>query len=93
MKYLDESLILAHRYESTPKSKYLGGYGAKIPTCLELRIKCTRGPHKARWYRVYVAQFSNLGTAYILSHGETIYIHSGLGERLKLKEQAHGIQP
>ena len=40
------------------------GYGGKIPT--EYKIKLHGDP---RWYRVYCAIYSNIGTLYILKGG------------------------
>jgi len=43
------------------------GYGGKIPTSRMIR-------HEGRWKRVYVAQYSNSGTAYILKGKDWITV-------------------
>ena len=48
---------------SAPRHNSATGYGAKIPTQY-------RALHNGRFYRVYVHQFSNAGTDYILVNGE-----------------------
>lgn len=52
--YLD----LPAKVTVTPRCYSATGYGARIPTQYMVRFG-------ARWRRVYVAQFSNAGTAYI----------------------------
>lgn len=52
--YLD----LPAKVTETPRYYSATGYGARIPTRYMVRFG-------ARWRRVYVAQFSNAGTAYI----------------------------
>ena len=43
------------------------GYGGKIPT--QYKVK-----YNGRYYRVYCAIFSNIGTLYIISKGEKITV-------------------
>jgi len=45
------------------------GYGAKIPTEYKIYFE-------GRWRRVYVAQYSNNGRAYIVYNGSTITVDS-----------------
>ncbi len=51
----------------SPKFRSVSGYGMKIPTDKKLR-------HEGRLYRVYVAQFSNAGSAYIIKRGKRYLI-------------------
>ena len=46
------------------------GYGGKIPTPYMLTDTTTR----RRTYRVYVMQYSNAGTAYIIRNGKQIIV-------------------
>jgi len=43
------------------------GYGSKIPTVYMVGFN-------GRWYRVYVAIFSNAGTSYVLIDGEKVVV-------------------
>jgi hypothetical protein len=62
--YLDPAIVTAVRRDETmPRNPYRSGYGPKIPTSVKLKI----GRH---WYRVYVMQWSNMGTPYVTVHGE-----------------------
>lgn len=54
------------------------GYGRKIPTQYMVRLK---GDH--RWRRVYVACFSNAGTAYIVTKAEPFLCISRAEYRIK----------
>lgn len=70
--------ILIHREKLQVKEKLLWwqergltytatGYGKKIPTAYMVRFN-------NRWYRVYCAIFSNIGSLYIVSAGEKITV-------------------
>jgi len=51
----------------TPPNPYASGYGSKIPTRYWLY-------YQNRWRRVYVMQYANSGTAYILVKGEQLVL-------------------
>ena len=51
-----------------PANPYRSGYGAKIPTRHKVRV------FDQRYRRVYVCQFSNAGTAYIIHKGEAFAV-------------------
>ena len=52
------------RETDTPHSgRTVSGYGSKLPTPYMIRIG-------SRWYRVYVACYSNAGSAYVTVAGE-----------------------
>jgi hypothetical protein len=57
----------AVRETELPPNPYASGYGAKIPTRYMLK---TRG----RWRRVYCAQFSNAGTAWVTVDRERVTV-------------------
>jgi hypothetical protein len=56
--YTGEWLTLEAKKTDAPRFWSASGYGAKIPTCTMVR-------YNGKWRRVYVACFSNAGTAYI----------------------------
>lgn len=53
----------AIRETETPRNPYVSGYGKKIHTRFMVRTI------DQKWRRVYVACFSNVGTAYVM-HGK-----------------------
>lgn len=69
--YLDPQQVEAKRQTRTPANRSRSGYGSKLPTSWMLRLK---GNH--RWHRVYVIQYSNAGSAYILSKGKMLFLGS-----------------
>lgn len=62
--YLDVKTVIGKRETEAPANRSKTGYGPKIPTSWELQLT------DKRWRRVYVAQYSNSGTAYIIVDGE-----------------------
>lgn len=48
-------------------SQTASGYGAKLTSSYKV-------PYNGRLYRVYMAQYSNAGTAYIIVKGEKIVV-------------------
>lgn len=70
VRYLDESDIVAKRQTEAPPNRSRTGYGGKIPTSWELKLSDNR------WHRVYVMQYSNAGTAYVVFNGERTLLGS-----------------
>lgn len=69
IKYLDSLEIQdANRDEVAPTyGRDVSGYGRKIPTCLRLKVL-------NRWRRVYVTQYSNAGTAWVVVGGKHLVL-------------------
>jgi hypothetical protein len=44
------------------------GYGTKLTTSLQAE-------YCGRWYRVYCTCYSNVGSCYIISKGQRLYLH------------------
>ena len=65
--YLDSTQVDGVRTTLEPRFYSASGYGKKIPTRWQLKID-------GRWYRVYVIQFSNAGSAYVIIQGEARYL-------------------
>jgi len=77
IKYTDPTLVSEYRRTSVPRGGQTAtGYGSKIPTAYMLR-------YAGRWYRVYVMQYSNSGTAYILVKGEQLILDIDTEHRLE----------
>ena len=60
------------RSEAPIYNRSLSGYGAKLPTCYNVLV--SMHGKKARFYRVYCAIFSNIGTCYICSKKENYIV-------------------
>lgn len=52
------------------------GYGAKIPTRFRIR-------YLGRWRRVYMMQYANSGSAYVVVNGQDVFLDSGTEHRLE----------
>ncbi len=68
--YLDPSHVIAQRESKPPLNYSRSGYGGKIGTRWELQLR------DRKWRRVYVMQWSNSGTAYILVKGQRVLLGS-----------------
>lgn len=73
-----DRIIAAQREPFSAANPYALGYGRKIPT--DRMVKLDDG--RAR--RVYVMQFSNAGSAYVLDHGKELFIGPEAEERMDL---------
>ena len=67
--YLDENDIQSFRQdvEYPTYGQNVDGYGMKIPTPRWLKVK-------NRWRRVYVTQYSNCGTAWIVVNKQQLIV-------------------
>jgi len=68
--YLDDKRVTAKRATTPPIHRSASGYGSKIPTQWLLQID------GKRWHRVYVVQWSNAGSCYVLVGGERLFLGS-----------------
>lgn len=59
-----------------PLNRSVTGYGPKVPTRYMVRIG-------TRWHRVYMAQYGNSGSAYVVLEGSDHYLSSGVSEILE----------
>lgn len=63
LTHTDRSLVKAVKVEATPNyGQPVSGYGAKIPTRYMVH-------YAGRWHRVYMMQYGNSGSPYILKGG------------------------
>ncbi len=67
-KYLDPKDVIAKRESKPPPYRSATGYGSKIPSWYELQLK------DKRWRRVYIIQYSNSGTPFIMKGGELLLL-------------------
>ena len=68
MEYTDPRKMAGARRTPAPASgQTRSGYGGKIPTSVMIN-------YDGRWHRVYVMQYSNAGTAYIIQGGQNLIL-------------------
>jgi hypothetical protein len=74
LKHLQAGDVIDAKMTDTPLSgQAIQGYGPKIPTGYMLR---TRGP-APKWRRVYVVNYGNAGSAYVVWNGANHYLSPG----------------
>lgn len=66
-----------------PRNPYRTGYGRKIPTRYWVRYENGRFDARALWHRVYMMQYGNAGSAYILVRGKKMFLDSETESRLE----------
>jgi len=66
--YLDPARVTDKRQGPPPINRSRTGYGGKIPSSWELQLD------GRRWHRVYVMQWSNMGTPYVLVKGQQLLL-------------------
>jgi hypothetical protein len=74
--WLDDDLITDARITDTPRCPTVTGYGRKIPTCFMLR-------YGQRWHRVYMMQYGNAGTPYIIKGGVDLVFPTATDHRVE----------
>ena len=69
LAYLDENDVQDTRVDfiAPTYGRNVDGYGRKIPTGQWLKVK-------NRWRRIYVTQYSNAGTAWIIVDGNRLIV-------------------
>lgn len=67
MKHTLDALTTEGRITEAPVSRSATGYGPKIPTRYQLR-------YAGRWHRVYMMQYGNSGTPFIVKGGEDLIL-------------------
>lgn len=58
--WLDDALVTEAKLTEAPLNRSHSGYGGKIPTRFMVK-------YNHRWHRVYMMQYGNAGTPYIVS--------------------------
>lgn len=81
--YLNESQVADVRRGEAPRHYSASGYGNKIPTQWEIKIG-------SRWHRVYVIQWSNAGSAYVIVGGKRLFLGSFDPAYYEEKRGKHG---
>lgn len=75
LNHLTGDMVAEVRETETPRHNNVSGYGPKIPTRYMVRIG-------NRWYRVYVVNYGNAGSAYVVYKGVRHYLSSDVEHML-----------
>lgn len=68
-----------------PTNPYRSGYGKKIPTRYMIKYESGKKYESNHWRRVYVMQYANSGSAYILIRRKIVFLDSKTESRLESK--------
>ena len=68
---------------SAPPNPYRTGYGRKIPTRWMIKYESGKRYENNHWRRVYVMQYGNAGSAYILIRNKPMFLDSDTEYRLE----------
>jgi hypothetical protein len=79
----DPALVTAVDTTDTPRSPSATGYGRKIPTCHRVH-------YDGYWRRVYVMQYGNSGSAYVLVRGQEFFLD--LDTEHRLRDHTEGVE-
>ena len=69
-----------------PPNPYATGYGKKIPTRYMVKYESGKRYENSRWRRVYMMQFGNAGSAYILIRNKVVFLDSNTEVKLRRME-------
>lgn len=80
LTYTDPADVLEVAVDTrAPGSPYATGYGRKIPTGYRIRYRTERA---RRWLRVYVMQYGNAGSPYVVAGGQLLHLDTDTEHRL-----------
>ena len=65
----DVAKITGLKITVAPRNPYASGYGRKIPASCMITIG-----DNPRWYRIYVMQYGNAGSAYVNYKGKCLFV-------------------
>lgn len=79
--WADDDLVTDVKITPEPRTgQTVSGYGGRIPTRYMIQ-------YAGRWHRVYMMQYGNSGTAYILKGGATLVLETNTEHRIdKVRE-------
>jgi hypothetical protein len=78
-----DNVFNTKREDFQPNIPYVGPYGSKIPTRYMVKYESGRKYENSRWRRVYIMQYGNAGSAYILFRGKTMFLDSNTESKLE----------
>lgn len=71
------------REDFQPNIPYVGPYGRKIPTRYMVKYNSGKRYEASRWRRVYIMQYGNAGSAYILIRNKELFLDSDTEHKLE----------
>lgn len=78
-----DNVFNTKREDFQPNIPYVGPYGSKIPTRFMVKYESGRKYESSRWRRVYIMQYGNAGSAYILFRGKQMFLDSNTESKLE----------
>ena len=76
IEYTNPDMVTGVKVTETPVSRSATGYGPKLPTRFMVQ-------YGGRWRRVYMAQYGNAGTAYIVHGGMDLVLDADTEYRVQ----------
>ena len=80
---LADNVFNMRREDYVPPNPYSNGYGRKVPTRYMVKYNSGRKYEASRWRRVYIMQYGNAGSAYILLRGKILFLDSDTESKLE----------
>lgn len=71
------------REDFQPNIPYVGPYGRKIPTRYMIKYNSGKKYEASRWRRVYIMQYGNAGSAYVLIRNKEVFLDSNTESKLE----------
>lgn len=86
LKHIEEAQVKEIRVQrNAPLHNSVTGYGPKIPTRYMLKLEDNR------WHRVYVVNYGNSGSAYVVYKGANHYLSSDVEHDMEAAARAAGL--
>lgn len=82
--WLNDSAVTDIKITAAPPSRSATGYGGKIPTQYMLRIN-------QRWHRLYMMQYGNSGTPYVIRGGVELVLEINTQHRIEMVREGVGV--
>lgn len=76
IEYTNPDMVTGVKVTETPVSRSVTGYGPKLPTRFMVH-------YAGRWRRVYMAQYGNAGTAFIVHGGRDLVLDADTEYRVQ----------
>lgn len=71
------------REDYVPPNPYPSGYGRKVPTRYMIKYNSGKKYEASRWRRVYIMQYGNAGSAYVLIRNKEVFLDSDTESKLE----------
>lgn len=71
LAHLTAAMVVDAKVTEQPRQRTATGYGPKLPIDFMVKVG-------TRWYRVYVVNYGNAGSAYVVLKGQDYYLSTGV---------------